>query len=503
MKGNCIIIGGGIGGLFTGAFLAKNGCGVTILEKNSIIGGGLQCFSRNGKIYETGMHIIGGFEPNGSLYKICKYLGIYDRLRIERIPHECSDEIYFHRTNETFKIASGREGFIASISRYFPHERAGIEAYVDALFRITEEVPMFRMHSDSKGYAAHSDEYVMPADELIGKYITDAHLREVLAYLNPLYGGVKGHTPAYIHALLSVLYIKGTSRFIAGSQQLADALTDVITEHGGKVATNAEVTEIEVENKVVQSVTTADGTKYVGDMFVSSMHPTELLKLVPKGTFRKVFVNRLNEIPNTYSAFSLFIDLKPNSLPYIDHTRYYVEDYGNIWEQNIYDESTWPRGFMFMTPPDTEHGKYAERLLVHCAMDFEQVRKWQDTTVGNRSKEYTLWKSEQSKKIIKKLERVLPGISDKIEHLYAATPLTIRDYYHTKDGAIFGYRKDSANLIYSQLGVYTKVKNLFLTGQNVNLHGICGVPLTAINTAEAILGDNVIINAINHGNEAK
>jgi all-trans-retinol 13,14-reductase len=79
--------------------------------------------------------------------------------------------------------------------------------------------------------------------------------------------------------------------------------------------------------------------------------------------------------------------------------------------------------------------------------------------------------------------------------------LTIRDYYNTKNGAIFGYRKDCENMIFSQLPVYTKVKNLYLTGQNINLHGICGVPLTAVSTAEAILGDHIIINAIN--NEAK
>ena len=40
MKNSAVIIGGGIGGLFTGAFLAKNGIKVTVLEKNSIIGGG-------------------------------------------------------------------------------------------------------------------------------------------------------------------------------------------------------------------------------------------------------------------------------------------------------------------------------------------------------------------------------------------------------------------------------------------------------------------------------
>ena len=56
---------------------------------------------------------------------------------------------------------------------------------------------------------------------------------------------------------------------------------------------------------------------------------------------------------------------------------------------------------------------------------------------------------------------------------------------------------DCNNLLQSQMPIVTKVKNLLLTGQNVNLHGICGVPLTAIETAEAIVGRNVILRKIN------
>lgn len=109
MNGSCIIIGGGIGGLFTGAFLSKNGIKVTVLEKNSIIGGGLQCFARKGKTFETGMHVAGGFGPDGNLNKICHYLGISHKLRLQEVPSECSDEIYYHSSNELFQIASGKE----------------------------------------------------------------------------------------------------------------------------------------------------------------------------------------------------------------------------------------------------------------------------------------------------------------------------------------------------------------------------------------------------------
>ena len=63
---------------------------------------------------------------------------------------------------------------------------------------------------------------------------------------------------------------------------------------------------------------------------------------------------------------------------------------------------------------------------------------------------------------------------------------------------MYGYRKDCENITLSQVPIYTKIKNLYLTGQNINLHGICGVPLTAINTAEAIVGENIIVNKINN-----
>ena len=110
-----VIAGGGIGGLFTGAFLARNGVKVTVLEKNMIIGGGLQCFRREGKLYETGMHVMGGFEEGGNLLKICRYLGIIDRLDIQHVDPECMDEIRYEKSGDVYRIPSGREAFIAKM----------------------------------------------------------------------------------------------------------------------------------------------------------------------------------------------------------------------------------------------------------------------------------------------------------------------------------------------------------------------------------------------------
>lgn len=500
MKKSAIIIGGGIGGLFTGALLAKNGFKVTILEKNSIIGGGLQCFRRRGKIFETGMHVLGGFTPEGTLTRICRYLGVHDKLELQQVPGECMDEIHYEKTGEVFKIPSGKKEFINRMSEYFPSEAEGIRKYVEEIYRISEEVPLFYLKEEKEGIPVHSENFVRPADHLIRDYVKDERLREILAYLNPLYGGISGHTPAYIHALINVLYINGATRFVGGSQQLADALKEVVVENEGRVEACKQVKRMDIENRHIRFVETSDGDRYSGDYYISAIHPLEMLRMVPEGTFLKGFIRRLNEIPLSCSAFTLFIDLKPQSVPYIDHMCYYMESYGEIWCDQQARSKDWPVGFMYMTPPEPDQGEWASRLLVHCIMDYDDVRQWEQTSVGRRGDEYEKWKEERVDKIVNKIERVIPGIREKSNHIYAASPLTIRDYYHTPEGAIFGNRKDCENIMLSQLPVFTKVDNLLLTGQNVNLHGICGVPLTAINTAEAILGLNFIVKRINEEN---
>ena len=65
-----VIIGSGLGGLSCGVVLAKNGYDVTVLEQAAQIGGCLQCFSRHGGRFETGMHFIGSAAKGQTLYRL-------------------------------------------------------------------------------------------------------------------------------------------------------------------------------------------------------------------------------------------------------------------------------------------------------------------------------------------------------------------------------------------------------------------------------------------------
>lgn len=486
------IIGGGIGGLFTGALLAKNGCRVTVLEKNIIIGGGLQCFKRGDSVFETGMHVLGGFQEGGSIKRILSYLGIYDKLRIRSVDADCIDSIYFASDGITYSIPHGREPFEKYLIKTFPSEAKGITEYVKAIYALTGEIDLFNLRPSSHDMFAYNPSLFVPADQFIEKFTLNSKLQALLAYMNPLYGGIKGHTPAYIHAIINVLYIEGSHFFEGGGQQLADKLCEVITSAGGAVHTDDAVDKIVCCQRKVMKLVTRKGKEYTADYYVSAIHPQLLVDIIEGESFSPAYKKRLKSIPNTYSAFTLYIRLKENTQPYVNHPCYFVDDYSSVWGMQKSDEQ-WPKGFMCFTPPEENQGPWAKRIIVSCLIESEAVQPWADSSLGHRPQGYVDWKRDMQEKVLARLNEYIPGIRESIADIYTSSPLTIRDYYGTPGGALYGYRIDSDNPALAQVPVVTKVSNLFLTGQNMNLHGICGVPLTAITTAEAILGQNSIL----------
>src|SRR5699024_7589902 len=141
---------------------------------------------------------------------------------------------------------------------------------MDALYSISQEVDLFNLRSGKdETLFSHSDEFILPTDEFIAKYVQNKRLRDLLAYMSPKCGGVAGHRPAYVHGMINVLYINGSSQFVGGSQQLADRLADVIRSHGGQIKVNDAVEHIEVVDRMVESVITRKHKKYMGDWYIS------------------------------------------------------------------------------------------------------------------------------------------------------------------------------------------------------------------------------------------
>lgn len=496
MRKKVVIIGGGLGGLFSGAILSKEGLEVVVLEKNATVGGGLQTFNRFGETFDTGMHVIGGMQEGGNIRRICQYLGIMDDVDIMEVAPDCTDKLYFDEDHSSYTISKGKMPFVDSLSRYFPNERDNLVNYVESIFKIAEGIDLFNLRPSSDNLTTYPEDFLLSADALISKYIRNPKLQSILAYMNPMYGGRRDQTPAFIHAIINVLYINGTSRFVGGSHLFANLLVDVIKKNGGRVFVNEEVDWIQVCQRHVDYVRTKKGKVFDADYYISDIHPCSMFRIMPDDAFPKSYRHRLDALPNSYSAFGVYIKVKENSFRYLNYTEYYMNRYEDIWNTGD-TNGRWPLGFLFMTPPNKGQGEFCSKVLITAPMSFDLVRRWEGTTHKTRGKEYLEWKKRQAETIIDLAEKIHPNFRDCIDDYVTSSPLTIRDYYGVKEGALSGFSKDYKSITSSIVPVVTKISNLLLTGQNNNLHGFCGVPLTAINTCEALLGRNYIINRIN------
>ena len=144
--------------------------------------------------------------------------------------------------------------------------------------------------------------------------------------------------------MISALFMDSPCWFEGGSAQLADALKEVIEAAGGRVLTHCEVASVRVRDLNVECVTDKNGREYRGDWYISDIHPASLFPLIDGKAFTSGYCARIESIPDTASAFKVFVRLKPGTVLFPGHPVSIVDSMENAWKMAYYDSSEWPHG---------------------------------------------------------------------------------------------------------------------------------------------------------------
>ena len=425
------------------------------------------------------------------------YFGILETLNLKSLDTEGFDVLHIGEDNMAYSFGIGKQNFINLLAEQFPDERDNIQRFIDSIYEMCSKIQMFNLKKTDTISYQMQDAFLIPVGDYIESFIKNKKLCSILAWNNNLYAGDKDSSPIYIHAIITKFYIDGASRFVDGSQQLADAMTSLIETHGGVVHCSSGVCNIIVNDKKVDKVITTDGREFTADVYISDIHPSALLDMIDPLQVKKSYRQRMQSLENSYSMFTVYIKLKKNVFPYLNSNHYYHAAYDSVWKSTAYEENAFPTGFMVMTPPKSGQTEFAETMMINCAMNYKDVKKWENTKRGNRGKEYENFKHVCQEKILTQVEQLFPNLRECIDKIFSSTPLSIRDYTGSVEGSIYGYKKHCQNMIISQVSPRTKIDNLLLTGQNINLHGIVGVPLNAIVTVGELVGVNYLIDKIN------
>ncbi|QEH41409.1 NAD(P)/FAD-dependent oxidoreductase [Chitinophaga sp. XS-30] len=493
-----VIIGSGLGGLTCGAILSRNGYRVCVLEKNQQIGGCLQTFSRDKTVFDSGVHYVGGLAPGQNLYQIFKYLGIIDKLKLKQLDLDCFDRVAFAGDPREYKMAQGYDAFINGLLADFPGEEKALKEYCAMLRHICDKFPLYNLRMG--GFEEKESVLGIDAAEYINSLSSNRKLTQVLAGNNPLYAGVEGRTPMYVHALVLNSYIESSWKCVNGGSQIGKWLARIITEHGGTLLRYKEVKRIVAEGKEVSYVETAKGERFTAKQFISNMHPAGTLDMLESDVIRQAYRSRIGSLENTNSVLMVNAALKPGMFPHMNYN-YYYHDMDNVWTGHEYTEDTWPRNYSMFITPDPQDHRYANGLSIMAYMNISEVAPWADTfntasSEASRGEDYEAFKKRKAEKLLDMVEKRFPVLRQCIKNYYVATPLSFRDYIGTTDGSMYGVLKDCNDPLRTFIAARTKLSNLYLTGQNLNMHGILGVTMSAVVTCSELLDMEKLLHEI-------
>lgn len=486
MKYDAVIIGSGLGGLECAHILSKAGMSVLLLERGTQAGGCLQSYRRLGLAFDTGFHYVGGLDEGQSLHSAFRHLGLL------RLPWQRLDNHFDRVTigNQTFSFAQGYDAFVETLTVAFPAERDALNRYADMLKQCGEQ--QFDALNPQTGESSLlSRLFETSAYQYLTETFHDPLLINVLCGTSLKMELRKESLPLFTFAHGNGSFIESSWRLKGDGSLIVNSLADGIRMHGGEIICNAEVRElVEKDGKLMHAVC-SNGEIYEGTIFISNIHPAVTCNLVKQSSrMKKVYRSRITHLENTFGMFTVSLRIKPQTLRYFNWNQYIYKE-PDVWAFHLKNNPV--SGVLVSCRIPEDGSKYVQQVDLLTPMNWSECEQWSHTEVGRRGEDYKAMKKRVADECITLAERFIPGLRDRITGCYTSTPLTYRNY---TEGSAYGLRKDFRNPMITLLSPRTPIPNLLLTGQNLMLHGLHGVTMTALFTCAEVLGKEPIWNIV-------
>jgi len=425
-----IIVGSGIGGLTCGALLSKRGYKVLVLEQHYQVGGYCSSFTRKGFVFNAGVENVSGLWEKGPIAYLLEELGLK------------KDELFVkNRMRYIFKgkaiDAGNLEEFMKNLSNIFPDEKESIRSFFDDAKKAYEEcykdveygtplpawliVKAFGKRKLLNYPREHPHFFEWMGEtykQKLDEYFTNEDLKALLCALLG-YLGTKPEKTQASSALTAVVsyYIHGGYFPKGGAQNFADALRGVIEGHGGRVLVRHRVDEILVENGEVKGVKVGDKVFRSPVVVANANAKTTFLELVGAKNLDREFVEYIKSLKMSPSSFLVFlgVDMDLSGHPTLIEN---LDEKIDIVINSNADPTLAPQGKASVT--------------ILTGADYHEFS-------GKETKEYLEKKKEFAEMLIKKAEKVIPGLGKHILVQDAATPKTFENYTSMPEGAIYAF----------------------------------------------------------------
>lgn len=475
-----IIIGAGIGGLGAGNFLqAKNPeLKTLIIEQNNYPGGYVSGFTRKGVYFDLGAEGILNFEK-GPSNQILNELGFTHPVRkIE--PIEAN-----YRDNDFLKMYSSPNKLLTEIETKFPHEKENVEKFLKECDEINNEIqdsgftnPKLTLRKIIKvvfKYPKLRRYGLLKFSHLLNRFLTDENVKNLFKFYCTWLGLKSNEITAPIAAnIISDAHKFGVHYPVGGMLSFSENLADHYRKNGGQIKYKSKVEKILISEGVAKGVKLSDGTIFESTWVISNadFHRT-IFDYVGEENFRKKYLNDIRKRKSSVSGIMLFLAVEGIDLTHFPpHFNISDDvDFDTIFEHTSKGNFNSDFNFLGVRIPSNIDPKLEvgtkKSIMVLGFAPYNWNDTWKVSTEMKRKSQYKQLKANITKKIITRLEKVIPNLSEQIILSELATPLTFERYNLVSKGAWYGVK-------YTQIVGNFKscIKNLLFAGSNIDGAGV-------------------------------
>jgi phytoene dehydrogenase-like protein len=483
MNDLALIIGAGVGGLTTGALLARRGWRVKILEQSSRVGGCCGTFSRSGFKFDIGATLFPNV-PWSGLDLVSKDLGlVWNRIFVDPFSQICFPG---HRIG----LYRDPEVTLEEWSREFPARIHRINELLKSLNKINNRIRHRNLNKVSgqvfgtiKGLEQKRQRILLSlissryekksAQGLLNRVLKENGILAGFDLQTIFWGQTKFGMAslAYVSTVMG-LPMNGGFCLKGGSDALCRLLSQYIRANGGEISLNSPVEKVMVRKRKTTGLLLKTGEILEGRCYISNTTPWSLYEdLLSEGFNRKRMIRRLSRLPYPSPIFALFLGVKEDSLPaQLGHKVFFLPDL-------VGDENQTGPLFIALAPkedPDRAPEGYRAMSVFH----YTSHKNWE-----NRA-EYAHNKQQMKGRVLRVLKRLIPFLDEGLCFCESATPLTYERFTSRPGGIVNGIPQNLAVIGNNALAESTCCRDLYLISDcnspGLGVEGICQASLDLV-----------------------
>ncbi len=509
MKTDYLVLGSGLSALVFSALMAKSGKTVQVLEAHEHPGGFGHTFTMAKKYtFNAQLHYVWDCGEGHTVNRVLKKLNLDQAIAFERYDPDGFD--HMRMPGYALDIPSDSQELIRRLSQLFPQDAASIRRFVEEVQRTSKGLQQLAPPIHPVDLLHHGGEVLTAIQylnstlqQVFDKFKLPQAAQTLLALQWPDFLLPPNQLSFYAWVILFTGYQQGAFYPTQHFEHVIDSLVQVISNHGGEVRLNFEVTDFVCKDRRIVAVKARDRIRkqtqeFTAETIICNIDPQKAAKMIGLENFSRAIRQKLNYeySPSNYMAYCVVKDLDLRDYGFGRWNTFHSGHHDlNQAFQQMYEKHDFSNPSFAITTPTLltekkrdcpEDCQIIEFLTVANYAYFKQLR-------DRDRKAYYQKKAEILESILDIVEnQYVPNFRKHLVFKITGSPTTNERFCWCPNGNSYGSSLTPRNMGLGRLNYHSSLKNLYFCNASSGYPGFAATFWTGALLYQTLSGDLIL-----------